>query len=151
MTQITSAKKPLIGKTTFVQSNKEKKYFLIDAKGKTLGRMSTTIANILTGKHRVTYAPNIDCGDAVVVINAKHVKLTGNKRSQKMYHKHTLHVGGLKTTPLSVMIDKKPEYVIRHSVWGMMRRGPLANSQIKSLRIFPGAEHNLEAQQPTKI
>lgn len=149
MKSIIKSKRPLLGYTNFdTDLNKKKSWYLIDATGKTLGRLACAIKNIITGKHKVSYVPNVDCGDVVIVINARRIRLSGNKKNKKMYHRYTYHIGGLKTTPCSVMLDRKPEYVIKHAVWGMMRRGPLANRQIKNLRIFADDSHDMEAQKP---
>ncbi|MCK5787527.1 MAG: 50S ribosomal protein L13 [Chlamydiia bacterium] len=150
MTNLLSSKSPKLGRTSFPEK-KSTEWFLVDAKNRTLGRLSTLIKSIITGKHTVMYSDNIDNGDGVIVINAKQVRLTGNKKNSKQYYSHSKYVGSAKFIPFSVMIDKDPERVIKHAVKGMMRRGPLANKQLKNLRVFADANHTFESQKPHNL
>lgn len=134
-------------KTEDVQRN----WFVFDAEGKTLGRFASEIANILRGKHKPTFTPSTDGGDGVIVINAKKIVVTGAKEAQKSYVYHTGHVGGQREITYRMMQDRKPEYIIEHAVKGMVPRNVLGRQQMRRLRIFAGAEHNLEAQQPITV
>ena len=127
-----------------------KKWFLFDAKGKTLGRFASEIAKILRGKHKPDFTPHVDNGDGVVIVNADKIALTGRKEAQKSYVYYTGHVGGLREVPFSVMKTRKPDYVIRHAVEGMMPKTKLGNAQLKKLRIFAGEKHDMTAQQPVQ-
>ena len=142
-------------KTKFVskaEALKTKKYFLFDAKGKTLGRFATEISKILRGKHKPDYTPNIDTGDFVVVINADQIKVTGTKEARKVYRHHTGWVGGLVETPYREMLKKKPEYIIYKAVKGMLPvKSKLARQQLKKLKIFRNEEHKLHAQKPLVV
>ena len=127
----------------------EKKWHLIDADGLVVGRVATIIANILRGKHKPSFTPHVDCGDHVVVINADKVRFTGNKLKQKIYYKHTGYAGGLKeTTAGKVLEGRFPERVLEKAVERMIPRGPLGRQQMRNLRIYKGAEHPHEAQNP---
>ncbi|HWA30851.1 MAG TPA: 50S ribosomal protein L13 [Rhizomicrobium sp.] len=130
----------------------EKKWVLIDAEGLVVGRLASVIAMRLRGKHKATYTPHMDCGDNVVVINASKVLLTGNKLKDKVYNWHTGYIGGIKyRTADAIMSGKHPERVIEKAVERMLPRGPLGKRQLANLRVFPGAEHKHEAQQPEKL
>lgn len=144
---MSSSKKPKLGSTTF-KKREDKRWFLIDAKGKTLGRMATAVKNILSGKHSVNYSENMDHGDGVIVINARKVHISGNKRNNKSYYSYSNYIGGNKSIPFAVLIDKNPERIITHAVKGMMRSGSLSRSQLTSLRIFADEHHDLTSQQP---
>jgi large subunit ribosomal protein L13 len=126
-------------------------WYVIDAEGKTLGRMATEIARRLRGKHKAEYTPHVDTGDYIVVVNAEKVAVTGNKRSDKMYHHHTGYIGNLKSTNFEKLIAKKPEQVIQLAVKGMMPKGPLGRAMLRKLKIYAGAEHNHTAQQPKQL
>ncbi|MBP7709756.1 MAG: 50S ribosomal protein L13 [Rickettsiales bacterium] len=127
----------------------EKKWWLIDAEGLVLGRVSTIIANLLRGKHKPTFTPNIDCGDHVVVINADKIKLTGKKYAEKKYYWHTGHPGGIKErTAREIFEGKFPERILESSVSRMISRGPLQRDLMTKLRIFKGPNHKHEAQNP---
>lgn len=128
----------------------ERKWHVVDVAGLTLGRAATQIAHILRGKHKPTYTPNVDCGDFVIVLNAQKVVLTGNKYDDKLYYKHTLYMGGLKSRPAKEMLATRSEEVIERAVWGMLPKGPLGRVIIKKLKVYPGAEHPHSAQQPVK-
>lgn len=139
-------------KTTFAKKDSvEKKWYIVDAKGKTLGRMSTEIANYLRGKNKPIFSPHVDCGDYVIVINTKEVKLTGNKESQKVYYRHSGFPGGLKETPVAKMRAEKPNEIVKKAVAGMLPKNKLRQVYLSKLKLFPGAEHNHEAQKPEKI
>ncbi len=129
----------------------KRKWYLIDAKGKTLGRIATQIANILRGKNKPTFTPHVDCGDFVVVVNAKYVKLTGRKLEQKKYYRHSGYIGGLKETTAADMLDKYPERVIVHAVKGMLPKNRLSNRLITKLKVYPEANHPHKAQKPITI
>lgn len=137
--------------TTIKPKDISRNWYLIDAKGKTLGRLSTKVALLLTGKGKPVYSPNRDCGDYVVVINAKEIAVTGQKIAQKVYYKHSGYLGGLKEITLEKLLIKDPTMVIKKSVTGMVPRNRLGRDIIKKLKVFPGAEHAHEAQNPVKI
>jgi len=126
----------------------ERKWYVVDAEGQTLGRLSAEIAKVLRGKNKPVFTPHIDTGDYVIVVNAAKVKVTGKKLDQKMYYHHSEYVGGMRETTLREMMDKKPEAVIEHAVKGMLPKGPLGRSMIKKLHVYAGAEHAHEAQKP---
>ena len=127
----------------------DKPWFVIDAEGVVLGRLAVVIANRLRGKHKPTYTPHMDCGDHIVVINAEKVHLTGNKRADKIFHWHTGYPGGIKSRTMAQRLDgKHPERVILKAVERMVPRGPLGRRQMSNLRVYAGAEHPHEAQQP---
>ena len=126
-------------------------WYVVDATGKTLGRLSTEIAHRLRGKHKPEYTPHVDTGDYIVVINAEKVRVTGNKLQVKMYHHHTGYIGNLKSVPLNKMLDEHPERVIEKAVKGMLPRGPLGRQMYSKLRVFAGPEHTHAAQQPIPL
>ena len=129
-----------------------KKWVLIDAKGLVVGRLATLVAMRLRGKHLPTYTPHVDCGDNVIIINAAHVVLTGRKRDNKVYYHHTGFIGGIKErTAKSILEGRFPERVVEKAVERMLPEGPLARKQLKSLRVYKGAEHPHAAQQPEAI
>ena len=121
-------------------------WYLVDAKDKTLGRLSTEIARRLRGKHKPIYTPHVDTGDYIVVINASGIKVTGNKMKDKMYHKHTGYIGNLKSMNLETMMNKSPERVLTKSVRGMLPKTKLGNAMIKKLKVFAGPEHTHGSQ-----
>ena len=130
----------------------EKKWWIVDAEGMILGRLATVLANYLRGKHKPTFTPHMDCGDNIVVINAEKVKLTGNKRNSKTFYWHTGYPGGIKSRTMDKILDgKHPERVLEKAVQRMISRGPLAREQMRNLRIYAGAEHPHEAQQPEML
>jgi large subunit ribosomal protein L13 len=129
-------------------NDRDRRWYVVDAEGKTLGRLSTQIADVLRGKRKPTYTPHVDTGDFVVVINAEKVSVTGNKRTEKLYHRHSGYPGGLKTRTFEEMIERKPEEVIRLAVKGMLPRNRLSRRQITKLKIYAGAEHPHAAQSP---
>lgn len=140
-------------KKTFLPNVAENKiqWFVIDAQGKTLGRLASEIAKILTGKHKPTYTPHLDCGDGVVVVNAKEVRVTGSKRVQKIYRHYTGAIGGLREIPFETMIERNPERIIERAVEGMMPKTRLGKKQLKHFRVVAGTEHQLEAQTPIQV
>ena len=126
----------------------ERKWYVVDAEGQTLGRLSAEIAKVLRGKNKPVFTPHIDTGDYVIVVNAAKVKVTGKKLDQKVYYHHSDYVGGMKETTLREMMAKKPEAVIELAVKGMLPKGPLGRSMIKKIHVYAGAEHAHEAQKP---
>jgi len=126
----------------------ERKWYLMDAEGKTLGRLATEAAMILRGKKKPIFTPFIDTGDYVIIINAAKVEVTGKKRKQKIYKRHSGYPGGLKEITFDKLLAKRPEEIIRHAVKGMMPKGKLGRQMFKKLRIYPGPEHKHSAQQP---
>ena len=129
----------------------ERKWYVVDATGYTLGRLSSEIAKVLRGKNKPIYTPHVDCGDYVIVVNADKVKVTGKKLDQKVYYSHSDYVGGMKEATLREMMDKKPERVIELAVKGMLPKGPLGRSMIKKLHVYAGAEHAHQAQKPEEL
>ena len=123
-------------------------WFVVDAEGKTLGRIATEIASRLRGKHKPEYTPHVDTGDYIVVINAEKVVVTGNKASDKMYYAHSGFPGGIKSISFEKLIDRKPEMVIEAAVKGMLPKGPLGRAMFRKLKVYAGGEHNHAAQQP---
>ncbi len=126
----------------------QREWYVVDATGHTLGRLSSEIAKILRGKHKPTFSTHLDTGDFVVVINADKIKVTGKKLDQKIYYKHSDYVGGLKETTLKEMMAKKPEDVIKLAVKGMLPKNALGRNQLKKLRVYNTAEHGHDAQSP---
>ncbi|WP_105167259.1 50S ribosomal protein L13 [Pseudoalteromonas sp. T1lg23B] len=123
-------------------------WYVVDAEGKTLGRIATEIARRLRGKHKAEYTPHVDTGDYIIVINAEKVTVTGNKAKDKMYHAHTGFPGGLKSVNFEKLQAKKPEMIIEKAVKGMLPRGPLGREMYRKLKVYAGSEHNHAAQQP---
>jgi len=138
---------------TFVATpaNRERNWLVVDASGETLGRLATQIADRIRGKHKPEYTPHCDVGDFVVVINAEKIAVTGKKRQEKLYHRHSGYPGGLRTRTLNDMLERKPEEVIRLAVKGMLPRNRLARAQLRKLKVYAGPEHPHAAQQPTKM
>ena len=129
-------------------SNIERKWYVVDATGHTLGRLSSEIASILRGKNKPTFTPHIDTGDYVVVVNADKIKVTGKKLDQKIYYHHSDYVGGMKEATLREKLDKKPEQVIELAVKGMLPKGPLGRQMFKKLHVYAGPDHKHAAQKP---
>ncbi|BAI79757.1 50S ribosomal protein L13 [Deferribacter desulfuricans SSM1] len=138
-------------KTTWAKPDIEKKWYLVDAEGKTLGRLASKIAKILMGKNKPIYTPFIDTGDFVVVINADKIHVTGDKLKSKIYYRHSGYLGGLKQRTLEEMLDKKPEEVLRLAVKRMLPKNRLGRKMLKKLKIYASNEHPHAAQQPEKI
>tara|TARA_B100001113_G_scaffold92130_1_gene73761 strand:+ start:54 stop:467 length:414 start_codon:yes stop_codon:yes gene_type:complete len=130
-------------------SNKD--WYIIDATDVVLGRLASKVAHMLKGKHKPQYQPHSDEGDYIIVINAKKIKVTGNKLSDKIYHKHTGYIGNMKSTPLAKMLDKKPDFVIKNAVKGMLPKNPLGRSMIKKLKVYDNENHGHGAQKPTAL
>lgn len=126
-------------------------WYIVDASGKTLGRMAAEIAHRLRGKHKPEFTPHVDAGDYIVVINAKEVRVTGNKAKDKMYHRHTGYPGGLRTMSFEKLIEKAPERTIQSAVKGMLPRGPLGRAMFKKLKVYAGDAHPHAAQQPQEL
>jgi large subunit ribosomal protein L13 len=129
-------------------SDRERNWLVVDATGQTLGRLATQIAEALRGKRKPTYTPHVDVGDFVVVVNAEKIAVTGAKRTEKLYHRHSGYPGGLKTRTLQEMLDRRPEEVIRLAVKGMLPRNRLARKQLTKLKVYAGPEHPHAAQKP---
>lgn len=126
----------------------ERKWYVVDAEGCTLGCLSSEIAKVLRGKNKPEYTPHVDTGDYVIVVNADKVKVTGKKLQQKIYYNHSDYVGGMRETTLAEMLAKKPEKVVELAVKGMLPKGPLGRAMIKKLHVYAGPEHNNQAQKP---
>ena len=137
-------------RTTYIakKADIERKWYVVDATGKNLGRLASEIAKILKGKNKPIYTPFIDTGDYVIVINAEKISVTGKKMDQKMYRHHTGHIGGLKEISLKKMLDTKPERVVAYAVKGMLPKNALGRQMFKKLRVYAGAEHDHAAQKP---
>ena len=132
-------------------ANRERNWLVVDAAGLTLGRLATQIADALRGKNKPEYTPHVDTGDFVVVINAEKIAVTGKKRAEKRYYRHSGYPGGLKSRTLQEMLDRRPEQVIRLAVKGMLPRNRLARRQITKLKVYAGPEHPHVAQKPTPM
>ena len=128
-----------------------RQWYVVDAEGKALGRVASQVANILRGKNKPIYTPNVDTGDYVIIINASKVILTGKKLDQKIYYKHSGYVGGLKETKYRKLLAEKPEFALRKAIVGMLPKGPLGRQMAKKLHVFAGAEHIHAAQKPVKF
>ncbi len=126
-------------------------WYVVDATGKTLGRLSTEIASRLRGKHKTEYTPHVDTGDYIVVVNAEKITVTGKKATDKVYNRHTGYIGGLKSITFEKLIDKAPERVIEGAVKGMLPRGPLGRAMFKKLKVYAGTDHPHTAQQPKEL
>lgn len=129
----------------------ERRWFVVDAKGQRVGRLSTEVATILRGKHKPTFTPHVDCGDYVIVINAKDVELTGKKWDQKKYYRHSQYPGGLRETTAKVMNETFPERIVEFAIKGMLPKGRLGRQMYKKLYVYAGPEHPHTAQQPTVL
>jgi len=143
----------MIGTKTFSAKPAEVKrdWFVIDAEGKTLGRMATEIARRLRGKHKPEYTPHVDTGDYIVVINAEKVRVTGRKETDKVYYHHTGYVGGIKAITFDKLQQKAPERIIEKAVKGMLPKNPLGRAMYRKLKVYAGSEHKHTAQQPTPL
>tara|TARA_B100000579_G_scaffold48121_1_gene33593 strand:+ start:113 stop:550 length:438 start_codon:yes stop_codon:yes gene_type:complete len=136
---------------SYKRSDIEEKWHLINAEGKTLGRLAVSISNILTGKSKPVYSPNADLGDFVVVINAEKVRVTGKKSTQKVYNHHTGYPGGLKSKTFDKMLEDSPEIIIEKAVKGMLPKNKLSNAIIKKLKVYSGSEHPHKSQNPQTL
>ena len=132
-------------------STVERKWYVVDAEGKTLGRLASEVANVLRGKNKPTYTPHIDTGDNVIVINAEKIKVTGKKLDQKIYYHHSDYIGGMKETTLREMMNKHPERVIEYAVKGMLPKGPLGRQMYTKLFVYAGPDHKHAAQKPETL
>jgi large subunit ribosomal protein L13 len=126
-------------------------WYVVDAEGKTLGRMATEIARRLRGKHKPEFTPHVDTGDYIIVVNAEKVRVTGNKAKDKMYYRHTGYPGGLRSMSFEKMIDHAPERVVEFAVKGMLPKGPLGRAMYSKLKVYAGTEHPHQAQQPQAL
>ncbi|MBR1627701.1 MAG: 50S ribosomal protein L13 [Lachnospiraceae bacterium] len=135
-------------KTYMPGSDIERKWYVVDAEGQTLGRLSSEIAKVLRGKNKPIFTPHADCGDYVIVVNAEKVAVSGRKLDQKIYYHHSGYVGGLKETTLREMLQKHPERVLEHSIRGMLPKGPLGRKMYRKLFVYVGSEHKHAAQKP---
>jgi large subunit ribosomal protein L13 len=133
---------------TATPSTIKRDWFIVDATGKTLGRLATEVARRLRGKHKPEYTPHMDTGDYIVVINAKDIHVSGNKRTDKMYHHHTGYPGGIKSITFEKLLAKKPEQIIEIAVKGMLPKGPLGRDMYRKLKVYADAQHQHAAQQP---
>ena len=129
----------------------QRNWYVIDAEGKTLGRLASEIAKRLRGKHKPEYTPHVDTGDYIVVVNAEKVRVSGNKMQDKMYYHHTGYIGNLKSANLSQMLERRPTKVLELAVKGMLPKNPLGRAMFKKLKVFAGPEHKHEAQQPQQL
>ena len=138
---------------TFVATpaNRQRDWYVIDAEGKTLGRLATQVADALRGKRKPEYTPHCDTGDFVVVVNAEKVRVTGNKMADKLYYRHSGYPGGIRSRTLAEMLERQPEEVIRKAVKGMLPRTRLGRQQLRKLKVYAGPEHPHEAQKPKQM
>ena len=137
-------------RTTFMAkaTDVERKWLLIDAEGKTLGRLASEVSSLLRGKHKPTFTPHVDCGDNVILINVEKIVLTGNKLDKKVYYRHSGHPGGLNQTVARDMLANKPERMLELAIKGMLPKGSLGRQMFNKLHVYAGAAHKHEAQQP---
>jgi large subunit ribosomal protein L13 len=131
--------------------DRERDWYVVDAEAKTLGRLATQIAAVLRGKHKPTYTPHVDVGDFVVVVNAEKVAVTGNKREDKLYWRHSGYIGSIRSQSLGDLLERRPEEVIRRAVKGMLPRNPLGRQQLRKLRVYAGPDHPHQAQKPEQL
>ena len=125
-----------------------RKWYILDAAGKPLGRTATVAADLLRGKHKVTFTPHVDCGDFVIILNAEQAVLTGKKLEQKLYRRHSGWVGGLKETKYGLLMQTKPELAMQLAVRGMLQKNTIASAQLKRLKVYRGSDHKHQSQQP---
>lgn len=129
----------------------ERKWYVVDAEGQTLGRLASEVAKVLRGKNKPTFTPHMDTGDYVIIVNAEKVKVTGKKLDQKLYFRHSDYVGGVRLTTLREMMEKKPTEVVKMAVEGMLPKGPLGNEMLTKLHVYAGPEHPHAAQKPETL
>jgi large subunit ribosomal protein L13 len=129
----------------------EKKWYVVDAAGQPLGRLTSQIASVLRGKRKPTFTPNVDCGDYIIVINCEKVLMTGKKADKKVYVHHTGYIGGIKERPFKYMLEREPEFIIYHAVKGMLPRSILGRQMLRNLRVFKGPDHPHQAQKPEQL
>ena len=132
-------------------TTRERNWLVVDANGQTLGRLATQIADALRGKRKPEYTPHVDTGDFVIVVNAEKISVSGNKRTEKRYYRHSGYPGGIKSRTLEEMLDKRPEEVIRLAVKGMIPRNRLGRQQLRKLKVYAGPDHPHQAQKPTEL
>ena len=133
------------------QADLQKDWYIVDLEDKVLGRMATEIAKVLRGKHKAIFTPSVDTGDFVIVLNAEKVRLTGNKLNQKMYHRHSGYTGGLTSVTAGKLLEKTPEELIKKAVKGMLPKNKLGRQMFKKLKVYCGADHPHQAQQPKEL
>lgn len=133
------------------QEDVQRRWFVFDASGKTLGRFCSEVVKVLRGRHRIDWTPHIDSGDGVIIINADKIAVTGNKEATKMYYRHTRFPGGLRETPFRIMKARKPQEILRHAIAGMMPKSKQKDKQLTRLRIIAGSDHSQLAQQPISV
>ena len=139
-------------KTTYIKASEvDKKWYIIDASGKTLGRLSSKIAQVLRGKQKVNYTPHMDMGDFVIIVNAEKVLLSGNKEEQKEYFKHTNYPGGAKTSSVKLLREKNPAFILKNSIKGMLPHNRLGKKILQHLKVYSGSEHPHKSQKPIKL
>ncbi len=139
-------------KTTYIKASEvDKKWYIVDANGQTLGRLSSKIAQVLRGKQKVNYTPHMDMGDFVIIVNAEKVVLSGNKEEQKEYFKHTNYPGGAKTASVKLLRTKNPEFILKNSIKGMLPHNRLGKKILEHLKIYVGEDHPHAAQKPLKL
>lgn len=126
-------------------------WYVVDAAGKTLGRLATEVARRLRGKHKPEYTPHVDTGDYIIVVNAGKIRVTGNKLNDKIYHRYTGYIGNLRSEPLGKLLARRPEQVIERAVKGMLPKNRLGRAMFRKLKVYAGPEHKHEAQQPTTL
>jgi large subunit ribosomal protein L13 len=131
--------------------DRERSWYVVNAEGKTLGRLATQIANVLRGKRKPTYTPHVDVGDFVIVVNAEKIAVTGDKREKKLYWRHSGYPGGIRSRTLGDLLEKRPEEVIRRAVKGMLPRNRLARQQLRKLKVYAGPDHPHQAQKPEQL
>lgn len=129
----------------------EHEWYVVNAEGKTLGRLSAAIASRLRGKHKAAYTPHVDTGDYIVVVNARHIRVTGQKETQKTYYRHTGYPGGIKSTTLGKLREEQPEQILAKAVKGMLPRNPLGRAMYRKLRVYAGPEHPHASQNPQPL
>jgi len=139
-------------KTIFLKPDQiDRKWYIVDAEGKTLGKVATKVASVLRGKHKPYYAPHQECGDYVIIINAEKIITTGNKMDDKLYYFHSRHVGGLSTYPLKKMLERKPIYPLEHAIRGMLPKNRLGRKLFTNVKVYEGSEHPHAAQKPLPL
>jgi large subunit ribosomal protein L13 len=131
--------------------DRERDWYVVDAEGKTLGRLATQLANVLRGKRKPTYTPHVDVGDFVVVLNAEKIVVSGNKREDKLYWRHSGYIGSIRSQSLGDLLEKRPEEVIRRAVKGMLPRNRLGRQQLRKLKVYAGPDHPHQAQKPKEL
>lgn len=129
----------------------ERQWYIVDAEGKTLGRLASEVAAVLRGKHKPTFTPHVDCGDYVIITNAEKIVLTGNKLDNKMYYNHSLHIGGLRKRNARTMVEKYPTEMVERAIKGMLPHNRLGRQQFKKLFVYVGSDHKHDAQQPKTL